>query len=125
MISVAWPNMFGKTITNTNRDNDATLQNLKLLLQYDFGELMVDPGFGTDLVQFLYDPNDAIALDLAKDAIYTAIAKFMPQIKVTRDDITLTSNGTTIVADIRAYSKIDYTTNLYTIPLVTNMVEGD
>lgn len=123
MRSISYPKMFvTKTKTGIARDYDATLQNLKMLLFSEKGELFGDPYFGTGLMRYLYDPNDTIAHDLLIDEIYVAIATFMPQIKITRKDITITTDGTVVLCEIRALNRVDFQTNLYTIPLLDTSV---
>jgi len=43
MKSIAFPNIFNRTTVNLVSDYDATLQNLKLLLQSDTDSLFGDP----------------------------------------------------------------------------------
>ena len=117
--SISFPKMFvTKTKTGLVQDYNATLQNLKLLLFSEKGELFGDPYFGTGLMRFLYDPNDVVLQDILIDEIYTAIAVFMPQIKIERKDITIISDGTRVVCEIFAMNRADFQTNLYTIPLL-------
>lgn len=119
MKSISYPKMFvTKTKTGVVKDYDATLQNLKMLLFSEKGELFGDPYFGTGLKRFLYDQNDVVLQDLLIDEIYTAIAVFMPQIRIARKDITIVADGTTVVCEIKAINRVDYQTNLYTIPLL-------
>jgi phage baseplate assembly protein W len=125
MRSISWPEMFTKTSTNISSDKDATNQNLKILLQTDSGELFGDPEFGANLTQFLYDPNDSILLDLLKDAIYTAIATYMPQLMVNRSDISLKSDKRIVYIEITALNKINYQTDLYNITLTSSMISGE
>lgn len=119
MRSISYPNIFvTKTKTGLAYDYDATLQNLKLLIFSEKGELFGDPYFGTGLERYLYDPNDVMLRTLLIDELYVAIATFMPQIKLTRKDINIVSDGTKVVCEIRAINKVNYQTNLYTIPLL-------
>lgn len=119
MKSISYPKMFvTKTKTGLSKDYYATLQNLKMLIFSEKGELFGDPYFGTGLMRFLHDPNDVVVRELLVDEIYTAIAVFMPQIKLTRKDITIVSDGTKVVCEIKAINRVDYQTNLYTIPLL-------
>ena len=92
MKSIQFPEMFTRTVTNTVSDYDATLQNLKMLLWSEKGELFGDPYFGTGIKRYLYDQNDAVLVDILIDDIYTAIVLFMPQIRVERKDIQLKSH---------------------------------
>lgn len=119
MRSISYPKMFAtKTKTGIVRDYDATLQNLKMLLYSEKGELFGDPYFGAGLKRFLYDPNDIVLRDLLIDEIYIAIATFMPQIKISRNDIKIIADGTTVMCELKAINRVDFQTNLYTIPLL-------
>lgn len=118
MRSISFPDMFTKTQTKLSQDYYATLQNLKMLLWTEKGEMFGDPYFGTGLKKYMADPNDIILRDILIDDIYTAIAMFMPQLYLTRNDITITSTKATITAKIKAMNRVDYTTNLYNIILL-------
>lgn len=116
--SISFPNMFTRTVTNTVDNYDATLQNLKMLLWSEKGELFGDPEFGTGLKRYLYDQNDYILADLIIDNVYDAIATFMPQLYITRNDIRIEIELAKVIVTIRALNKLDFTTNLYNIVLL-------
>lgn len=119
MKSISFPKMFAtKTKTGLVQDYDATLQNLKMLIFSEKGELFGDPYFGTGLKRYLYDPNDKIIRDILIDELYIAIATFMPQIRIKRSDITVINDGTSILCQIQALNLVSFQTNLYTIPLL-------
>jgi phage baseplate assembly protein W len=118
MNSIAFPDMFSKTNTKIAKDYAATAQNLKMLLWSEKGELFGDPYFGTGVKKYLSDPNDAILRDILIDDLYTAIATFMPQIYLTRKDITITSDRSKVVANIKALNRVNFTTNMYNIILL-------
>ena len=122
MRSIKFPDMFTKTSTLVVENYYATLQNLKMLLYSDKGELFGDPYFGTNLKKFLYDQNDSILKDLLIDDIYTAMITFMPQVEVESKNINIKAEGNTVKAYIRALNKIDFQTNLYTIVLLDTVV---
>ena len=117
--SISFPKMFAtKTKTNTVEGYDATLQNLKMLLYSEKGELFGDPYFGAGLKRFLYDQNDLVLKDILIDEIYTAIAVFMPQIKISRKDITIEADRTAVICKLKAINRLSFQTDLYTIPLL-------
>ena len=126
MKSININNMFSNISTNTILDKDATMQNLKLLLETSKGELFGDPYFGTNLKKMIYDQNDVILKDLVIDDIYTAIKTFMPQIEVDRKDISaeVKPNGNKAVLQVTmsALNKLTYETNLYNIALFSENV---
>ena len=130
MRSIAFPEMFNHTTTNLVSDYDATLQNIKLLLWSEKGELFGDPYYGTGLKRYLFDQNDVVLQDILLDDIYSALVLFIPQIEIDRKDIKLirgsydknfrnleNSKGTLTLV-IRAMNKADYTTDLYNIVLL-------
>ena len=123
MYSIGFPEMFSNSRTILVKDREAVISNLKLLLLSDKGSLFGDPYFGTQLKKVIYEQNDTIVNDLVVDEIYTAILMFMPQIKVSRNDIKVYSDGTTITATIKCIYLVDYTTDMYSINLTkTNEV---
>lgn len=122
MISIAFPDMFNRTVTNTVSDYDATLQNMKMLLWSEKGELFGDPYFGTGLRKYLYEQNDLILKDILIDDIYTAIATFMPQILLERKGITIESDGVMVTATIEAMNRVSFETNLYNLVLLDTTV---
>ena len=117
MYSIQFPRMVSNTNALLVQDHEATVQNLKLALLSEKNTLLGDPYFGTNLKRFTYEQNNQILRDLVIDDIYTAIIDFMPQIRVSRSDITVTSDRAKIYANIRATKLIDYTTDLYNINL--------
>ena len=117
--SIAFPNMFTRTSTNFATDKEATFQNLKYLILSEKGELFGDPFYGVGLKKYLFDQNDTIIKDLVLDDMYTAIATFMPQLRINRNDLKLrTGDKGEIFVDIRAINQLDFTTDLYSIVLL-------
>ena len=117
--SIAFPNMFTRTSTNFVTDKKATFQNLKYLILSEKGELFGDPFYGVGLKKYLFDQNDTIIKDLVLDDMYTAIATFMPQLRINRNDLKLrTGDKGEIFVDIRAVNQLDFTTDLYSIVLL-------
>lgn len=121
--SIAFPDMLSSSRMNVVSDDDATTSNLSLLLQSTRKELFGDPYFGTELKNVIFSQNGAIIKDLIVDEIYTAIAVFMPQLKVNRNDINITSDGVNMYADFTATNLLDYTLNLYNIKLTNNELQ--
>lgn len=117
MNSIAFPKMFGVGRTNIVSDHDATLQNLKLLLASEKGELFCDPYFGDNLKRMLYEKNNSVLKDIITDDIYVAISTFMPQIIIERKDIELYAEGTSIKCKIHCVNNVNATPNVYEISL--------
>ena len=117
MKSIAFPNMFTSSRTQMYEDRDATLSNLKLLLQSFKGSLLGDPFYGTRLNKVIYSNNHQILRDLIIDDVYMSIVTFMPQLKVERSDIDVYGDDINLFVTIRATNLLNYTTNLYEVNL--------
>ena len=118
--SIAFPDMLSSSRMNTVQDTSATKSNLRLLLLSNKNSLFGDPYFGTELKNVIYSQNGAIIKDLIVDEIYTAVAVFMPQLRVKRDDISVESDGIDIYASFTAFNLLNYTTDLYNVKLTNN-----
>lgn len=123
MYSIAFPKMFSDTRSLLLKDKEATASNLWLLLKSDKLSLFGDPYFGTSLKKVIFEQNDSILVDLIIDEIYSTITTFMPQIKLLRENITLTSDNIDVFCNIRCTDLTDYTTNLYQINLTSETRE--
>ena len=119
MKSIAYPIMFKNSKTLTVDDKKATAQNLSLLLKSYKKSLFGDPFFGTNLMDLFYAQNNAALNDIVIDEIYTAIIRFMPQIKLNRNDITVSRDGTKLYVNIRGTNMLDLTPDQYNINLMT------
>ena len=117
MYSISFPKMFNDTKTLLLKNTEATASNLWLLLKSDKRALFGDPFFGTSLKRAIFEQNDGILVDLVIDEIFTSITTFMPQIKLYRENIKLTSDGVDVFCNITCTDLTDYTTNLYKINL--------
>jgi phage baseplate assembly protein W len=120
MYSIDFPKMFNSASTRLVKDSSATVQNIRLLLESSRGSLLGDPYFGSKVHKYIYEQNNVILRDIIIDDILVALQTFIPQIKVTRDDIKLVSDKSAIYADISCINKIDSTTNLFQIKLTTD-----
>lgn len=119
MNAVRFPKMFNSNKTAIVRDKEATEQNLKSLLASFKKTLLGDPYFGSNLQKLLFEHNNVVLQDLVIDDVFSAINAFMPQIRVIRDNITVTSDGNSVIVNIRAQNLLDYTFSEYTLNLLT------
>ena len=120
MYSIAFPDMFTSSRTKLVSDHEATASNLRLVLASHKTGLFGDPYFGSNLKRFLFNQNSAILEDIVIDDIYSTIQTFMPQVRVSRDDITLHTTGIDLYATIKALNLIDYTVDTYSVQLMEN-----
>ena len=118
MRSIAFPKMFNNASTNIIEDHDATESNLRLLLLSEKNELLGDPYFGIQLKRYFYEQNNSVMDTMLIDDIYTAIALFMPQLVVRRQDITLTHHDTELSVSIVGVNQLNFQVDSYDIVLL-------
>ena len=123
MYSLNFPNMVSNVTTKLCSDHEATVQNLKLTLLSEKNTLFGDPYFGTLWRKLLYDQNNKIIRDILVDDILTAIETFVPQLLVTRKDITITSDKYSVYISIKGTNLLDYQTDMYNIKLTGDEIE--
>lgn len=119
MNAVRFPDMLSSNKTAIVKDKDATRQNLEMLLQSEKLTLLGDPYFGTNLSKLFFEYNNVVLQDIIIDDIYSAINTYMPQVRVLRDNINLTSVGNTVSVHIVAQNLLDYSFDEYDIRLLT------
>ena len=120
MNSIAFPKMIKNNHVQTVSDYDATLQNMKLLLGSEKGEFRFDPFFGIRLKRYLFEQNNPVLMDVLIDEIFEQLLIFMPQLIVTRSDITLTKDRAKIYVNIKARNQKDFELNSYNLVLFNN-----
>lgn len=96
------PNGFFLDLTTT--DNKAVKSDLMHLILTRKGERLYNPEFGSDLLKFIFEPNDSKTLSDIKLDIQTTVKKYIPNLDV--DDITVDiSDESEYVASV----KVNYT----------------
>lgn len=123
MYSINFPNMVSNVTTKLVSDHEATVQNLKLTLLSERNSLFGDPYFGTLWKRLLFDQNNVIIRDIIIDDILTTIETFVPQLLVTRKDITVTSDKYSVYITIKGTNLLDYQLDTYNIKLTGDEVE--
>ena len=122
MRSFKFPNMFkpnSSRIWRADEYGKATKQNVLLLLQSERGEFECDPYFGILLKHYMFNQNSYILKDMLIDTIYTQIAIFLPQVKVTRNSIELIADELRgrLHCKFSGVNQIDYTHNTFNLLL--------
>ena len=122
MRSYKFPNMFktnSSQIWRADEYGKATRQNALLLIQSERGELECDPYFGILLKHYMFNQNSYILKDMLLDTLYTQIAIFLPQIKVTRNSINLVTDQLKgrLYCNFSGINQIDYTHNTFNLLL--------
>lgn len=122
MRSYKFPKMFKSNSSQIWREDEygkATRQNALLLLQSERGELVCDPYFGILLKHYMFNQNSYILKDMLIDTLYTQIAIFLPQIRVTRNSIDIISDKQKgkLFCKFSGINQIDYTHNTFNLLL--------
>jgi hypothetical protein len=122
MRSYKFPKMFKSNSSQIWREdeyNKATKQNVLLLLQSERGEFEYDPYFGILLKHYMFNQNSYILKDMLIDTIYTQIAIFLPQVRVSRNAIDIISDKSRgrLYCSYSGINQIDYTHNTFNLLL--------
>ena len=118
MYSIRFPEMLLSQKAVLVQDHDATFQNLKYLLLSDKMSMMGDPYYGTNLKRLLYSQSK-ILKDILLDDIYTAVARFMPQIRMSRNDMDIYVEDQNVYVQFSCTNIVDHVNNLYKICLTS------
>lgn len=87
-----------------NVDSKAVRADLMHLILTRKGERLYNPEFGTDLMKYIFQPNDAITYSDMKLDIQTTVKKYIPNLNV--DDIKIEADPNN---EYHANVRIDYT----------------
>lgn len=123
MYSISFPEMITGNVTRLSKDKEAVKTNLWLTLSSERRSLFGDPRFGSLLKRLIFEQGNSIIYDLVVDELYTTILTFVPQIRVSRKDITLFTQNNNLYVTIQCVYAMDNTSDLYTIQL-TDSVES-
>ena len=120
--SLKFPHMFNSNSTRVWKSSEhhkATMQNTKLVLNCERGELIGDPYFGLLLRHFMFEQNNYVLRDQIIDMIYTQLAVFIPQVHVERKDITVFQDRekAKLYCEFSGINQIDYQLNTYQLVL--------
>lgn len=90
---------------NLNSDDQRAIKaDLLHLLLTRKGQRLYNPDFGTDLLKFIFEPNDATTLDELRDEVKASVKKYLPQLSITSLTVTQSEDS-----DYAAVIRIDYT----------------
>lgn len=95
------------------------MQNCITLLHTERGELFGDPYYGLMFKHYLYDQNNEILEDALVDIIYTQLVLFIPQLRISRQNISVVRDQEMgkLYCNFTAVDQIDFTTNTYQLLL--------
>jgi hypothetical protein len=79
---------------NLNADNQKAIKaDLMHLLLTRKGQRLYNPDFGTDLLKFIFEPNDSKTLSDITDAVKTSVKKYLPNLIITSLTVTPATNS--------------------------------
>ena len=88
-----------------NSDDRAAIKaDLMHLILTRKGQRLYNPQFGTDLLKFIFEPEDGLTLNDIKTEITTVVKKYLPKLQI--NDISVTESPDSVHA---AVVRIDYT----------------
>jgi phage baseplate assembly protein W len=70
-------------VKQTTTTNDEIRSSLTHLLLTNKGERYYNPDFGTNLRNFIFNPNDDTTYEAMKEEVKTAVSKYFPQLQIT------------------------------------------
>lgn len=65
-----------------DEDNQAIKADLLHLILTKKGERLYNPNFGTDLVKFIFEPEDGMTLNAIKEEITSVIKIYLPKLQI-------------------------------------------
>lgn len=63
-------------------DNSAIKADLMHLILTRKGQRLYNPDFGTDLLKFIFEPEDGMSLTKIKEEITTSVKKYLPKLQI-------------------------------------------
>ncbi len=88
---------------NSN-DNAAIKADLMHLILTRKGQRLYLPDFGTDLLKFIFEPEDGMTLDKIKAEIITVVKKYLPKLQINQITVDQSPDS-----EYAAVVRIDYT----------------
>jgi phage baseplate assembly protein W len=85
-------------------DNSAIKADLMHLILTRKGQRLYNPDFGTDLLKYIFEPEDGLILSNIKEEIKTAVKKYLPKLNITQILVEQSSES-----EYAAVVRIDYT----------------
>jgi uncharacterized protein len=85
-------------------DEKAIKADLMHLLLTRKGQRLYNPDFGTDLLKFIFEPNDSMTLEDIKLEVIGSVKKYLPNLTINKISVTQDDNS-----EYAAVIRIDYT----------------
>tara|TARA_R110001592_G_scaffold126498_5_gene337877 strand:- start:2152 stop:2541 length:390 start_codon:yes stop_codon:yes gene_type:complete len=106
-INIAFPfkeSNRGDFILLNNDDNKAIKSDLMHLILTRKGERLYLPDFGTNLLKFIYEPNDSLTRNDIKNEITDTVKKYLPNLQINEVSVEPSEDNV-----YHAKVRIDYT----------------
>lgn len=89
---------------NLNADDQRAIKaDLMHLLLTRKGQRLYMPDFGTNLLRFIFEPEDNLTLDAVKEEVTNSIKKYLPRLSIKNISVTQSDDS-----DYAAVIRIDY-----------------
>jgi phage baseplate assembly protein W len=89
---------------NLNSDTQRAIKaDLMHLLLTRKGQRLYNPDFGTDLMKFIFEPNDNLTLEAVKAEVTASVKKYIPKITINNVIVTQSPDN-----DYAATIRVDY-----------------
>jgi len=87
-----------------NSDDRAAIKaDLMHLILTRRGQRLYNPDFGTDLLRFIFEPNDSLTLSQIKEEITNVVKKYLPNLQIKEISVTPSEES-----EYAAVVRIDY-----------------
>jgi phage baseplate assembly protein W len=87
----------------TTTDNQAIKADLMHLILTRKGQRLYNPDFGTNLLQFIFEPNDNLTFSSIKQEITDVVKKYLPNLQINEISVTESTES-----EYAAVLRIDY-----------------
>lgn len=89
---------------NLNSDDRAAIKaDLMHLILTRRGQRLYNPDFGTDLLRFIFEPDDSLTLGQIKEEITNSVKKYLPNLQIKEISVTPSEDS-----EYAAVVRIDY-----------------
>jgi phage baseplate assembly protein W len=87
-------NELNSFIETNQVSKDAYSSNLLLLLLTQKGERYMEPDYGTNLLKYIFEPNDQLTASDVEEEIRNTVALYIPEVKITSVTFNWNTNDT-------------------------------
>lgn len=93
----------GFYVNLNSTDDKAIKADLMHLLLTRKGQRLYNPNFGTNLMKFIFEPNDNLTLSDVKEEVTSTVKKYLPNLSITNISVTQSPES-----EYAAIIRIDY-----------------